>query len=234
MHPLFTDLYTTLLHVFLPVRCVVCKQESPEAVCNTCLTNFTVVPTQICPNCHTPSIAGLVHATCAHPQSLDQLISLYDYKNKHVAELIITGKYKFVPDAFHTIAPHISAFVKNYIDLPADVMIAPLPLHRFRERWRGFNQAGILSEHIAQDLNIPYGEALVRHRRTKTQKDLRKADRVTNVANCFSLAPQTDVHKKIVLLVDDVTTSGSTLQEAAKILKQHGASQVIGITLARD
>ncbi|MBL8031166.1 MAG: ComF family protein [Candidatus Doudnabacteria bacterium] len=166
---------------------------------------------------------------------LDQVLSLYDYKNVRVSELIIAGKYKFIPDAFSEVAPGLSRLVTQYTDLDnTQTLITPLPLHRYRQRWRGFNQAAILARRMATDLKVPYAEVLLRHRQTKTQKDLQKADRLTNVANCFSLATQADVHKKTVLLVDDVTTSGSTLSEAAKILKQHGTSQVIGITLARD
>lgn len=234
MHPLLNDTYKAILHILLPIRCVACKAESAKAICEACLTHFTVVQEQVCPTCHKPSIGGLAHALCTHTRSLDQLICLYDYRDQSVAELIITGKYKFIPDAFHVVGPTLSTFVKNYVDLSTDMAVVPLPLHPFRQRWRGFNQAAILAEHIAQALNIPHVEALIRHRRTKTQKDLRRADRLTNVANCFSLAPQADVHKKRVLLVDDVTTSGSTLNEAARILKQHGVLQVIGVTLARD
>lgn len=234
MHPLLTDAYNALLHALLPIRCVVCKKESPQALCDACWKSFIEVSEQICAVCRKPSLAGITHATCSHAQNLDQLICLYDYKSIGVAELIIAGKYKFIPDAFHVIAPQLGRFIKNYIDIPTDAVVTPLPLHRFRERWRGFNQAAILAQHISAELGTPYADVLIRHRSTKTQKDLKRAERLVNIHNSFSIAPHADVTHTTVLLVDDVTTSGSTLQEAAKILKQHGAPQVVGITLARD
>jgi predicted amidophosphoribosyltransferase len=174
MHPLLIDVYKLVLNALLPVRCVVCTQESPEPLCPDCLTNCTVVEGQICPACHNPSIVGLTHPTCAHTKSLDQLISLYDYKNESVKKLIIAGKYKFIPDVFRILGPPLATFIKNHVDIPQHTVVTPLPLHPSRHRWRGFNQACILSESIAWNLGIPHMQALVRHRRTKTQKDLRR------------------------------------------------------------
>lgn len=235
MHPLFTDVYTTILRVLLPVRCVVCKQEAPTALCNECLNQLSPVPTQCCALCRKPSLAGFTHPACINESTLDQLLSRYNYTDPHVSELIIAGKYKFIPDAFHMAAPELGRLVKLYIELDtANTLVIPLPLHRYRQRWRGFNQAAILAQRMSLDLDIPYAEALRRHRRTQTQKDLKKVDRLVNIANCFSCIPQMSPQGKTILLVDDVITSGSTLQEAAKVLKQHGAARVVGVTLARD
>lgn len=235
MHPLLTDVYRAILHALLPVRCVVCTQEAPEALCAVCLSQLSPVQTQCCAVCRKPNLAGLTHAACTDKYTIEQLLSLYDYTDTRVSELIIAGKYKFVPDAFRMVAPELSRLVKTYIELDTtNIVVTPLPLHRSRQRWRGFNQAAIFAQHMSSDLNIPYAEVLIRHRRTKTQKDLKRADRLTNVSNCFTHIPGVEIQRKTILLIDDVTTSGSTLQEAAKVLKQHGAARVVGVTLARD
>ena len=133
--------------------------------------------------------------------------------------------------------------------ISTNFFLAPVPLHSSRRRWRGFNQAEILCQALAEELSLPIMDVLVRNKSTKTQKDLKKEQRMKNVANVFALSPKilnpgpasaraerdgSAILNQNFILVDDVATTGATLQEAAKILKRNGAAKVICLTVARD
>jgi len=110
----------------------------------------------------------------------------------------------------------------------ADVAV-PVPLHRSRQRRRGFNQARALALH----LGLPLADALVRARKTESQADLPAERRSTNVRGAFSLHPRAVVEDRVVVLVDDVRTTGATLNACAAVLLEAGAAEVRALTAAR-
>ena len=125
-------------------------------------------------------------------------------------------------------------FIKEY-SLPVNYLdfIIPMPLHKTKLREREFNQAEILSMHIAKEFNKDsISNILLRHRQTKTQTELKNKDRFLNVANSFSVDSRSDLKGKNILLIDDVLTTGATSSEAALALKKAGAQTVFVLTLA--
>jgi ComF family protein len=110
----------------------------------------------------------------------------------------------------------------------ADVVI-PVPLHRTRQRARGFNQA----EDLARQLGLPVCVALKRIRPTPSQTDLPAAERQRNVRGAFKLRWRANVRGLCVVLVDDVSTTGATLEACAKVLRDAGAADVRAATAAR-
>jgi ComF family protein len=111
----------------------------------------------------------------------------------------------------------------------ADALV-PVPLHRRRLRQRGFNQAADLARH----LGLPAVHALRRVRATHPQVDLPAPQRHANVQGAFALSnTRASVHDRIVVLVDDVATTGATLEACARVLKNAGAKEVRAITAAR-
>jgi ComF family protein len=113
-------------------------------------------------------------------------------------------------------------------------MVMPVPLHTKRLRMRGFNQALLLAVGAAERFNIPLVyDNLVRVRYTRPQVELSGLERTANVQGAFQLARPDAVEDKRILLVDDVYTTGSTMNECAKVLKDTGAAAVIVLTLAR-
>jgi ComF family protein len=135
-----------------------------------------------------------------------------------------------------TIAKHLAVRMRQ---AGADVLdgagaVVPVPLHRSRERMRGFNQARALASH----LGLPVCDALVRTRRTESQTDLPADRRHTNVRGAFAIMPgletrPADVNNRVVVLVDDVWTTGATLCACAAVLLDAGASEVRALTAAR-
>jgi ComF family protein len=112
-------------------------------------------------------------------------------------------------------------------------LIVPVPLHPARERERGFNQATLLAELLARQLAVPLVAALERTRSTITQTAYDRAERMENLRDAFRLRKNMNVRELRVLLIDDVLTTGSTLSECARILKEAGAISVYAATAAR-
>jgi ComF family protein len=118
-------------------------------------------------------------------------------------------------------------------ECPVD-MIIPVPLHPKRLRWRGFNQSILLARQVSRAYNIPLDPFVVyRSKETPPQTQLTEAERRKNMRGVFSLNPQKSIDGKRVLLVDDVYTSGATVNECSRCLRQGGAKEVYVLTLAR-
>ena len=110
--------------------------------------------------------------------------------------------------------------------------IIPVPLHRRRQRRRGYNQAAILAEELGKLVHIPVNEkAIFRIRNTRPQKELDDAQRAGNLKGAFAVAGQKKV-KPVVLVIDDIYTTGSTIQRVAKMLKTAGAEKVYFLTIS--
>ena len=116
---------------------------------------------------------------------------------------------------------------------PVD-MIIPVPLHPKRLRWRGFNQSVLLARQISRIYDVPVDPfVLYRGKETPPQTQLTEDERQKNVRGAFSLNPRKPVEGNRLLLVDDVYTSGATVNECSRSLKRGGAKEVYVITLAR-
>jgi len=111
--------------------------------------------------------------------------------------------------------------------------IVPVPLHSKRLREREFNQAALLAAEVARVANIPVRDVLLRARYTGTQTALDRTARRQNLRNAFSLRKNADVTDQNLLLIDDVLTTGSTLDACAAVLLEQGAESVRALTLAR-
>jgi len=113
-------------------------------------------------------------------------------------------------------------------------LIIPVPLHPKRLRWRGFNQAVLLARQVSCLIQVPLDPfVLYRCRETPPQTQLAEDERRANVRGAFSLQPEKPIKKKSLLLVDDVYTSGATVNECSRVLTQGGAKQVNVLTFAR-
>ena len=112
-------------------------------------------------------------------------------------------------------------------------LVVPVPLHPARLRERGFNQAELLAKILVQKISIPLGCALERIRYTTTQTAFDRVERMENLRGAFRLRKKIGVRGLHVLLVDDILTTGSTLSECARVLREAGAQSVYAVTAAR-
>ena len=117
---------------------------------------------------------------------------------------------------------------------PKILVIVPVPLHRNRLRNRGFNQAQILAEVVSKKFGIPVASVLTRTKDTVPQFNLGRELRQDNVKDSFAVRSDLDTIKnKTIVLIDDVTTTGSTIGECAKVLKNNGAKEIWALVLAK-
>lgn len=118
--------------------------------------------------------------------------------------------------------------------LLSQTVIIPVPLHVKRLREREFNQSAIIGSVIGKKYGIPVAaNTLIRHRNTRPQVELDGKDRKENVLGAFSVEDRTAIEGKEIILVDDVYTSGSTINECSRVLKKNGADKIYVVTIAR-
>lgn len=245
LHPFYSDIEGFVLDTLFPISCLACGKEA-SFICSACQINLTELKHQRCMGCHKHAPFGITHPHCQKPAMAEGLISFFDYHDERVSEIVIKGKYSFIPNAYALLGKLMAEkIVSSHEHLLRDeYFLVPIPLSPWRKRWRGFNQSDVLCQELSLRLGWEVLPALQRVKHTKTQKDLKRGDRIKNVANAFALSPLTQGHSgqgelpsvknKNLILVDDITTTGSTLLEAVKILKHHGATKVICLTVARD
>jgi competence protein ComFC len=216
-----------ILNLLYPKFCVNCHRFG-SYLCADCQDRIEFLQLQYCPGCKFVSKRGLIHKWCRAKSRLDGTQSLTHYKGP-IRKLIHFVKYKH---SYSLVADVLPQFLKNVsLEFDPDMVIVPIPLSKERLQLRGFNQ----SEVIATVLAKTFGEkvslnVLTRVKNTTTQTSLTRADRILNLKDAFS-ARET-VKGKSFLLVDDVWTTGSTLNEAAKELKRKGAKRVYAFTVA--
>ncbi len=231
-----------ILDILFPLRCLGCQTKGAW-ICTRCLSRIPQRLEQRCPTCLrriTPAGERCFQCRDTTLSALDGIFVASYYQNSLLPHAIHTWKYRFIPDLALPLGQFLTITLQSSSLLLPDAII-PVPLHRRRLRFRGFNQSALLAQILSQTLTpgleIPmYTDMLVRTRYTRPQmKTESRAERLVNLRNAFS-AQQATAHLikgKSLWLVDDVATTGTTLEECATLLKQHGATSVFGIVLAR-
>jgi len=231
---LFEPIKHYLLDSVFPLFCLVCQKEGIW-MCEPCLQKISSTPVVACPICHKNNQEGFCCSSCKGDSFLFRHFALYPYKNSHVIKKILhIFKYGFVEELGQTIANLIEKDLLIHRDKFINIdMITFVPLHRRRFLERGFNQSEFIAEIVGLLLRKRVQNVLKRVRYTKQQATLSRKKRVQNVRDVFTLEISKMVSGKNILLVDDVYTSGATMQECAKVLRKEGAKKVIGFSLAR-
>jgi ComF family protein len=222
-----------------PAVCEVCARWPAQAVCTACRASHAPIRPR-CPGCALPLAPGLQQcASCtqARQRPLDQCLARVDYNYPWVD---MVAQFKFHGQAAW--ARHLAELMLEADETPAWLLeadlMAPIPLPMTRLRERGYNQAWELVRHLRRQTH-PTGRALpdllLRADTAQTQHALPRAERFEHARHAFSVNPkhQARLHNAHVLLVDDVMTTGATLQAAAELLRQAGASSVKALVFAR-
>lgn len=179
----------------------------------------------------------MTHAKCKKKRSLDKAISVWKYEGV-IRQAILKLKYNFAFDIAGELANMVATSLKeNFTILPRDAVLVPIPLHKKRENWRGFNQSKELGKLIAAKLGWQFApDLLIRKEQSLPQVQLTEGERKKNIKDAFTLnssfKSEVTSHKSLVIF-DDVWTTGSTLREAGKVLKRGGFVEVNGLTIAR-
>jgi ComF family protein len=142
-------------------------------------------------------------------------------------------KFSNKPSYYRAFGKLLALKVQNILQVNQLDMIIPVPLHRNRQKQRGYNQAELIGEYAARLLKIPQEtKILVKTSETKSQSVLSRDERLSNVKGLFKVVNAQAIYKKNILLVDDIVTTGSTINQCSEALKRLGAGKVIAGVLA--
>lgn len=226
-----------LLDILFPKFCFNCDREG-SYLCKDCQSILEISqyryclckePKRLprggkCPRCQSKKLSGLYFALPYQNLLVKKLIQKFKYNPfikelaKPLASLIITH-FQFLDNK-----PNLSNFI-----------LIPVPLNEKRLKWRGFNQATEISKELSKILEIPLVlNCLLKIKETLPQVKLTAEARKENVRGTFSCQNQKEILGKKILLVDDIYTTGSTMEEAARVLKKSGAREIWGLVVARE
>jgi ComF family protein len=219
------------LEIFFPKRCVNCGKLAEHFVCLDCVKSIEKIQTSTCPVCGKISQFSKFCRSCKN-NSLSGIITASRYEIGPIKEMVHYLKYSGITSLAEVLAELMVERLER--EMPkGNLVVVPVPLHRKREFSRGFNQAELIARHISKRLNISGGTALSRIKNTQSQVNLSGNLRRINLINVFRCEDKELITGKTVLLIDDVTTTGSTLNECAKVLKENGAKKVFGVVVAK-
>lgn len=222
-----------IYEILFPYRCINCGKWG-LVVCAKCLDKIEPVVTPVCPECGRVGRLGEYCSRCRNRlrTALSGIVIAAQYDAGPLKEMIHKFKYEGIIELSLPLAGLIILRIKGKVP-NGSLVVVPVPLSRKRELHRGFNQSEMLARLISESLGIPGGLALKRTRDTHQQVGLSGGERRQNLLGAFEVEDPILITGKTVLLVDDVLTTGSTLNECAKTLKLAGAKRVWGVVIAR-
>jgi ComF family protein len=250
------------LAIFFPVFCVGCGQEMPPGenwLCFKCSSTILPVNMQTCPTCNKITLKGRYCLSCKKDKNLKGVICTAYYEEGPIREMIHNFKYNGVTALAETLSElmvialaqnfklQISNFKSNQNDQifknlniknsfkieNLKLIISFVPLHFRRKAMRGYNQSEILARLIGQKTGLKVLDLLKKAKSTTRQAELSGTKRRKNLENAFRVKKGIDIKNKKIIIVDDVMTTGSTLEECARVLKTAGAKEVWGLVIAR-
>jgi len=229
------------LDFLFPPLCHICRSFIPDAgelhICSRCRDDLPLLKSPLCTVCGIPFIGAGGDHTCGkcqtHPPHFDSARAHLLYEGAP-RELIHHFKYNHKTHLRRPLVLLALEGLTGFITARMPDVIIPVPLHRSRLQNRGFNQAALLGEMFSSRLSLPMlVDGLARIRETEPQIKLSAEDRNNNVKGAFAVKRGGELSGKRVLLLDDVMTTGSTVNECAKVLKKVGGTSVVVITIAR-
>ena len=217
------DIFRGISSLLFPVMCIVCKRrmdETQSLVCESCWQNLSYL---------SPDIIKSKPV----PDNIDMMIPVFVF-DELVKTIIHFLKYNGFKSLGVELGKRGSTKVKNRISVSKETVLIPVPLHPVKYRERGYNQSYYIAIGIAEILGLTIHRRLLKRvKNTETQTKLSATERQQNMQDAFEIADGIDLSGiHCAVLIDDVFTTGSTLNSAAGVLKKHGVKKVIGVTIA--
>jgi competence protein ComFC len=220
--------------------CFICEDYdesiNDKYICSHCEKLLIKLEPPLCIKCSKPidyaSSIKLCQECYHEVRHFETAKAPFAYKGL-IKEVIYLYKYYNKPYFYKMLGNLLVTYMNrtNYTDFDC---IVSVPLHSSKIRKRGYNQSELLAKYISEKLSIPYVDALKRIKRTAKQSEQSRLERMRNLKNAFGTKKSADkVINKTVLLVDDIFTTGSTVDECSKVLLNSGAAKVYVITIAR-
>lgn len=211
--PMFASISKSILNILFPPRCIGCGVDGIW-LCNSCLDR-----------CGPPVDRN------APIKNVDRLLCLGSYDTPTLGKAIRDLKYSSGRVLAAALGDALGALLLHE-SIHSDCIV-PVPLHRHRQRSRGFNQSVLLARGAASITGVPVRNVVTRTRNTVPQVSLSEEKRTTNVADAFSLATGVTAVPEHGIIVDDVFTTGATISEVAHVLRQAGMRTITALTVAK-
>lgn len=231
MRTRLTQIHDFILDLVFPRRCFGCGKED-AFLCAACCEKFPRLEAPFCNHCGLPIEEDTSCSKCAStPLEIDGIRSLFRHDGL-ARDAVHSLKYNNIKALAQPLAQLMTDYLTS-TPLPVDCVIS-VPMHSKRIRKRGYNQAELLASEIVQSGKLRKAKGtLLRLKNTPSQVSLGADDRRNNVKEAFKCADQAFLNQRI-LLIDDVCTTGATLNACAIALKDAGATAVWGLTISRD
>jgi len=256
-----SKIWLFFLDLIFPIECLGCGREGLW-LCGDCFKEVKFKPAQYCLHCKKENDFGQFCPPCRVIYSLDGVFIAALYDELLISRAIKSLKYHFIGGLADDLSKLMILFIdrllhqskvlkfglaegvgwKNFKraeNLPLailnfnDNLVVPVPLSGKRLRWRGFNQAELLARRVAENYGLELDHRnLIRAKHKKPQAKLNEIHRQENIKDCFEWRGSS-LNKKNVILIDDVVTTGATLNECAKVLKAAGAGEIWGLVVAK-
>jgi len=224
-----------VLDILFPIECFNCRREGAY-LCEKCFGELKFNDAKY----QKQARANL------KTSNLEKIIIAGDFKSSILHNLIIKYKYNFISALGKTLARFLILFWQNQILIQSSIqtkncfthphchelLIIPIPLSKKRRRYRGFNQAEIIAREFSAYFNYELNFDLKRLKHTNPQVTLNEIERLENIKSVFAWQGE-NLNNYTIILIDDVVTTGATLNEAAQVLKEAGAKKIYGLVLAK-
>ena len=228
-----------LLHILLPETCAHCREDlawnAEDPLCSPCLSKLRWLEPPHCERCGTPLGGGGRFCFSCRGKTFfcERIRSALRYEPV-LQSCLYRFKYEGKAKLAGPLGEWMAERFPHFPELRSATLLVPVPLHPHRLRERGFNQAELLAQVLSKKLGIPTRTILRRIRPTHPQWNLDRKKRLTNVSDAFEPAQPEKLQGESVLLIDDVATTGSTLEACAGALRRAKAGKVWAWTLARQ
>jgi ComF family protein len=243
--PWLNRLSGALTSVVFPAGCRLCDQLLTDAarvpICPKCLSSFPAIQPGSCDLCGLPATfdpefpnAISYCRDCQEKRFAFQLARSYGVYEGSLVRAILLLKYERIEPLGAWFAARLTGIVRNEAERIAADVVVPVPLHRQRARERGFNQVDLFGKPLARLLRLPYRPVLLVRSRPRPERHLLRIDeRWEAVRGAFAIRNGGRVDNLRILLLDDVMTTGATLDACSRALREAGAKSILGLTLGR-
>ena len=217
----------TALDFLFPPRCIACREEN-FVICPACIQKISSLGDE-CLFCARRGSALHLCEECRGKRPLDGIVWPWRYNNDTTKKIIAAYKYRKKRWIATALATHLKQSIAS-LALTERLIVIPVPLHPRKERERGFNQALLIAKSLGYPVRI---DAVRRTKETSPQAWTEsRTERIDHMRGAFSVEKSESISGKTILLVDDVTTTGATLSELARTLKESGAAKIYAAVLA--
>jgi ComF family protein len=230
--------FKELLEFILPEKntCLVCgrkeKYIKEDWICISCEAELKTIKGILCKKCSKPmDNDSEICNECIHvPKFFDRAVAPFSYEGK-IKMLIRDFKYNNKSYLYKLFGNKMCVFLNEIEKNKFDAVI-PVPIHKSKLSTRGYNQSELLASYIASNFGLPMVKLIIRNKITKPQNKLSNSERMDNVKGAFKIS-NIELKLKNILLVDDIYTTGATLNECSKLLKNKGAEKIVCLTIGR-